>query len=71
MQGPTMPTARLAHSACIVDGMIYVIGGIAGRGAVATVTMYDPASETWEEKAGWVDDLQPAFDLFEKRRRHI
>ena len=51
-----MPTARWTHSACAVDGRIYVIGG-AGSDSypttaddnVTSVEMYDPATDTWTQ----------------------
>ena len=48
-----MPTARGWHSANVVDGKIYIIGG--ARGAtpsgmhVVTVEVYDPATDTWSQ----------------------
>ncbi len=48
-----MPTARIAHGACVVEGKIYVIGG--GRSAsgsgLSTVEEYDPVSDTWTTKS--------------------
>ena len=49
-----MPTARGFHSANLVDGNIYIIGGSQashpGRNHVLTVEMYDPATDTWSQK---------------------
>jgi N-acetylneuraminic acid mutarotase len=49
-----MPTSRGFHSANVVDGKIYVIGGsheaIYYHGVVATVEVYDPATDTWTQK---------------------
>ena len=48
-----MPTARGFHSANVVDGRIYVIGGspvAPGSGSILTVEVYDPASDTWTQK---------------------
>ncbi len=49
-----MPTARGFHSANVVDGKIYVIGGSHGstpdRNHVRTVEVYDPATDTWTQK---------------------
>lgn len=47
-----MPTARWAHSACTVDGRIYVIGGSDSYGSgnfVNPVEMYEPAIDTWTQ----------------------
>ncbi len=48
-----MPTARLCHSTCVVDGTIYAIGGHRSQGesAISTVEAYDPATDTWTTKA--------------------
>ncbi|MHC4681891.1 MAG: Kelch repeat-containing protein, partial [Planctomycetota bacterium] len=46
-----MPTARAPFlSACEVNGIIYVIGGIRDDRALSTVEAYDPATDTWTEK---------------------
>lgn len=49
-----MPTARGFHSANVVDGRIYVIGGshasAPDRNHVRTVEVYDPATDTWTQK---------------------
>ena len=50
---PPMPTRRVGHSACVMDGKIYVIGGgesIFGT-YFSTVEVYDPATDTWTTKA--------------------
>jgi len=50
-QKSEMPTARHALSTSVVDGKIYVIGGyvpgVSGYPGVATVEVYDPATDTW------------------------
>jgi N-acetylneuraminic acid mutarotase len=43
-----MPTARSWSSTSVVDGKIYAIGGIGG---VRKVEEYDPATDTWTDKA--------------------
>jgi N-acetylneuraminic acid mutarotase len=46
-----MPTARWSTSSLdtnVIDGKIYVIGG---AGGVTKVEMYDPATDTWAQKA--------------------
>jgi len=49
-----MPTARGWHSANLVDGKIYIIGGSEGpspdRNHVLTVEVYDPGTDTWSQK---------------------
>ncbi|WP_128894651.1 Kelch repeat-containing protein [Longirhabdus pacifica] len=45
--GTPMLTAREGHSAEVVDGKIYVIGG----NEQPTVEMYDPLTDTWTTKA--------------------
>jgi N-acetylneuraminic acid mutarotase len=48
-----MPTARFELAACVIDGRIYVSGGgtrFGGdHGCVATVEVYDPATDTWAQ----------------------
>lgn len=49
-----MPTARGFHTANVIDGKIYVIGGSSGlpyrQIAILTVEVYDPATDTWTQK---------------------
>ncbi len=48
-----MPTARGFHSANVVDGRIYVIGGspkAPDSGSILTVEVYEPATDTWTQK---------------------
>jgi N-acetylneuraminic acid mutarotase len=49
-----MPTSRGFHSANVVDGKIYIIGGSQAsapiRNVVKTVEVYDPATDTWTQK---------------------
>jgi N-acetylneuraminic acid mutarotase len=45
-----MPTARLVHAACVIDGRIYVSGGVPTWSSdicLPTVEVYDPAADTW------------------------
>ncbi|MFC1713158.1 sigma-70 family RNA polymerase sigma factor [Candidatus Poribacteria bacterium] len=50
-QKANMPTSRNRHSSCVVDGKIYVIGGIGGFWwNVAPVEVYDPMMDTWTKK---------------------
>jgi N-acetylneuraminic acid mutarotase len=47
-----MPTERFGHSASVVDGKIYVIGGAKlDWTPLSIVEVYDPASDTWEKKS--------------------
>jgi N-acetylneuraminic acid mutarotase len=48
-QKADMPTARMGHSASVVDGKIYAIGG--GGVGTGTVEAYDPVTDTWTRKA--------------------
>jgi N-acetylneuraminic acid mutarotase len=47
-----MPTARWGHSACIVDGKIYVFGGSFGTTwnseATDILEVYDPSNDSWD-----------------------
>ena len=49
-----MPTARFSHSACVVNGKIYVFGGQAEvfNPSLSTNQVYDPAIDAWETKSG-------------------
>jgi RNA polymerase sigma factor (sigma-70 family) len=52
-----MPVGRRFHTASVVDGKIYVIGGGAEAAdwedpCCEIVAVYDPASDTWEERNG-------------------
>jgi N-acetylneuraminic acid mutarotase len=44
-----MPTARLGHATCVVDGKIYAIGGyrFANDPGLTTVEVYDPVMNIW------------------------
>ena len=47
-----MPVPRCSNSTCIVDGKIYIIGGVAAngkQGRLDSVDIYDPATDTWTE----------------------
>jgi hypothetical protein len=46
----SMPTARCAAAAAVVNGIIYVVGGNNGS-LLATVEAYDPTSNLWTTKA--------------------
>jgi N-acetylneuraminic acid mutarotase len=45
-----MPNARNRLSTCVIDGLIYAIGGTDG-GNLSTVEAYDPAKNAWVKKA--------------------
>jgi len=52
--GADMPTTRYGHSASVVNGKIYVIGGSNTPDAaisLAAVEEYNPATDTWTTKA--------------------
>jgi len=48
-----MPTVRINHVACVIDGRIYVFAGRTKWGdaesSVPTVEVYDPAADTWTQ----------------------
>ena len=47
-----LPTRRCEHSASVMDGKIYVIGGTEDTdiyAGIRTVSVYDPATDTWTE----------------------
>ncbi len=46
-----MPTPRHGFSTSVVNGLIYVMGGVRGTFVLSTVEAYDPATGTWENKA--------------------
>jgi N-acetylneuraminic acid mutarotase len=46
-----MPTARTGTGVGVVDGKIYVMGGMIWDKPIGTNEMYDPASNTWATKA--------------------
>src|SRR5262245_10081992 len=50
-----MPTARQSLTTCVVNGKIYAIGGVNHPGVdtevLRTVEEYDPATDSWAQKA--------------------
>lgn len=56
-QKADMPTPRWSHSAAVVNGKIYVIGGLTSETAflngqpISAVEEYDPTTDTWARKA--------------------
>jgi len=66
-QKADMPTPRWGHSAAVVNGKIYVIGGLTSETGflngkpISVVEEYDPATDTWTRKA---DMPQPRGYLY-------
>ena len=54
-----LPTPRYSLGAAVVDGKVYAVGGL-DSGPLATVEMYDPATDTWTPRAAMPT---PRFDL--------
>ena len=54
-----MPTARNCLSTCVVDGIIYAIGGYGVPRAPSAVEAYDPDMNVWEKKK----DMPTARDM--------
>ena len=52
-QMAAMPTARDSHAAAVLDGKIYVTGGIPSECADA-LEVYDPAADTWTTLASMI-----------------
>ncbi len=48
---PSLPTARGALVAVVVDDRIYTIGGATEEGTTAIVERYDPSEDTWHSAA--------------------
>jgi|GEM_PF-3817797 len=49
---PALPTARGGATAQVVNGLIYVVGGMTENGAsVATVEAFNPSTGSWQSKA--------------------
>jgi len=50
-----MPTARYLAAACVMDGRVYVFGGLTAYSlsavSLTTVEVYDPATDTWTQAA--------------------
>ena len=42
-----MNVERCAHAACVVDGKIYVVGGLGGKEVIKFIECYDPSLDTW------------------------
>jgi len=73
-QKADMPTPRWNHSAAVVNGNIYVIGGVASEPSflngkeLSVVEEYDPATDTWTRKAdmpaprGYLTKSNPVVD---------
>ncbi|MFW9998387.1 MAG: Kelch repeat-containing protein [Candidatus Odinarchaeota archaeon] len=52
-QASDMPRTRMVHSASVVDGKMYIIGGVdfIGGELPSTVDVYDPATDAWTTAA--------------------
>ncbi|MHC4204132.1 MAG: kelch repeat-containing protein [Planctomycetota bacterium] len=73
-QKADMPTPRQGHSAAVVNGKIYVIGGLTSETSflngkpISAVEEYDPATDTWTRKAdmpetrGYLNGSHPVVD---------
>ncbi|MEJ2700941.1 MAG: kelch repeat-containing protein [Sedimentisphaerales bacterium] len=73
-QKSDMPTPRFNHSAAVVNGKIYIIGGVASEPSflngkeLSAVEEYDPATDTWTRKAdmpvarGYLTKSNPVLD---------
>ena len=48
--------SRAAHSSCVVDGKLYVVGGNDGTTTVATMEMFNPDSGKWISKTSMPTD---------------
>ncbi|HIA70698.1 TPA: hypothetical protein EYN98_32555 [Candidatus Poribacteria bacterium] len=46
-----MPTSRHGLATVVIGNKLYVIGGFNGRRQVATLELYNPATDTWEKAA--------------------
>lgn len=46
-----MPAARWSAAGGVINGKLYVAGGGSGTGSLATLEVYDPATNTWATKA--------------------
>ena len=49
--GAAMPTARSEIAATVLDGKIYVAGGLTTLGTTAAFEVYDPAADAWRTLA--------------------
>jgi N-acetylneuraminic acid mutarotase len=73
-QKADMPTPRQGHSAAVVNGKIYVIGGIGSETSflnaqpIPAVEEYDPTTDTWTDKSdmpvprGYLEGSHPVVD---------
>ena len=46
-----MPTARALLAGEVINGEVYALGGLTGITPLATVEAYDPATDTWRQRA--------------------
>lgn len=48
----SMPTPRMASASAVVDGKVYIIGGVSTQGKISSfVEEYDPTKDKWTHKA--------------------
>ena len=43
----TMPTQRSGFGACVIDGLLYVVGGMDAQSKLSSVDCYNPQTNTW------------------------
>jgi Kelch motif len=56
-RGAPMPSARSELTSAVLDGRIYVAGGIAQLGASTDFAVYDPQADVWAELPPLPEDL--------------
>ena len=53
-----MNTARCAHTACVLRGKTYVVGGLdADKNFINEIECYDPANDAWSIVRNAIDIL--------------
>lgn len=67
-----MPTPRLDMTATVLDGRIYVMGGIdASETPLATVECYDPVTDQWTRRASLPNPYVAPFATVVNDRIHV